>query len=347
MSWFRNVTPPSFAAFSTVFARKGHPSRTRRATRWTPCDRTRQTFFRDDASVYQSPVPLTFPCHFVSSNKTRRRISCCFLTMRTYVTVTYDMRGATQDAKSTSPITAIAAIAYIAKPTKTAETQEKRTLHAHRVHDPGRIRRSTRRRIHLLLLTERIKRTGEHRDRGTQNRSGPVDQGDDRRIPQERALRGQRPDRVRHRQGDAVTLFSTTRYEWGVLDFALAAIGAVNVPIYDTDSAAQAERILNDSNVKLAIADDRERFDRLDSVIGRCPSLKHILMLDANAMGALEDWASPCPTKSWTSVSRRCVPTIWPPSCTRPVPQGHRRVPSCRIAISCRSRVPAALRCTR
>ena len=89
-------------------------------------------------------------------------------------------------------------------------------------------------------------------------------------------------------KGDAVTLFSTTRYEWGVLDFALAAIGAVNVPIYDTDSAAQAERILNDSNVKLAIADDRERFDRLDSVIGRCPSLKHILMLDANAMGALE-----------------------------------------------------------
>ena len=89
-------------------------------------------------------------------------------------------------------------------------------------------------------------------------------------------------------KGDAVTLFSTTRYEWGVLDFALAAIGAVNVPIYDTDSAAQAERILNDSNVKLAIADDRERFDRLDSVIDHCPSLKHILMLDSNAMGALE-----------------------------------------------------------
>lgn len=73
-----------------------------------------------------------------------------------------------------------------------------------------------------------------------------------------------------------------------MLDFALAAIGAVNVPIYDTDSAAQAERILNDSDVKLAIADNRERFDRLDSVIDRCPSLKHILMLDSNAMGALE-----------------------------------------------------------
>jgi len=89
-------------------------------------------------------------------------------------------------------------------------------------------------------------------------------------------------------KGDAVTIFSSTRYEWGVLDFALAAIGAVSVPIYDTDSAAQAERILNDSAVKLAIADNRERFDRLDSVLDHCATLKHILMLDSNAMGALE-----------------------------------------------------------
>ncbi|NEG88941.1 AMP-dependent synthetase/ligase [Bifidobacterium aerophilum] len=89
-------------------------------------------------------------------------------------------------------------------------------------------------------------------------------------------------------KGDAVTLFSSTRYEWGVLDFALAAIGAVNVPIYDTDSAAQAERILNDSAVRLAIADDRERFDRLDSVKDHCPALKQILMMDGNALGALQ-----------------------------------------------------------
>lgn len=89
-------------------------------------------------------------------------------------------------------------------------------------------------------------------------------------------------------KGDAVTLFSSTRYEWGVLDFALSAIGAVNVPIYDTDSAAQAERILNDSEVRLAIADDRERFDRLDSVKDHCPALRQILMMDGNALGALQ-----------------------------------------------------------
>lgn len=89
-------------------------------------------------------------------------------------------------------------------------------------------------------------------------------------------------------KGDAVTIFSSTRLEWGVLDFALAAVGAVSVPIYDTDSAPQAQRIMNDSAVKLAFADNRERFDRLDSVKDHCPALKQILMIEGNALGALE-----------------------------------------------------------
>ena len=89
-------------------------------------------------------------------------------------------------------------------------------------------------------------------------------------------------------KGDAVTIFSSARLEWGILDFALAAVGAVSVPIYDTDSAPQAQRIMNDSAVKLAFADNRERFDRLDSVKDHCPALKQILMIEGNALGALE-----------------------------------------------------------
>ena len=89
-------------------------------------------------------------------------------------------------------------------------------------------------------------------------------------------------------KGDAVTIFSSTRLEWGILDCALAAVGAVSVPSYDTDSAPQAQRIMNDSAVKLAFADNRERFDRLDSVKDHCPALKQILMIEGNALGALE-----------------------------------------------------------
>lgn len=89
-------------------------------------------------------------------------------------------------------------------------------------------------------------------------------------------------------KGDAVTIFSSTRLEWGILDFALTAVGAVSVPIYDTDSAPQAQHIMNDSAVKLAFADNRDRFDRLDSVKDHCPALKQILMIEGNALDALE-----------------------------------------------------------
>lgn len=89
-------------------------------------------------------------------------------------------------------------------------------------------------------------------------------------------------------KGDTVTIFSSTRLEWGILDFALTAVGAVSVPIYDTDSAPQAQRIMNDSAVKLAFADNRDRFDRLDSVKDHCPALKQILMIEGNALDALE-----------------------------------------------------------
>ncbi|TPF97530.1 AMP-binding protein [Bifidobacterium sp. UTCIF-39] len=139
------------------------------------------------------------------------------------------------------------------------------------------------------LLTERIDRTGEDTVIASR-KTGPgawsdVTTGEFHRLVRACA-KGFMAFGIR--KGDAVTLFSSTRYEWGVLDFALAAIGAVNVPIYDTDSAAQAKRILNDSDVRIAIADDQERFDRLQSVVNDCPKLDRILMLDANAMGALE-----------------------------------------------------------
>lgn len=139
------------------------------------------------------------------------------------------------------------------------------------------------------LLTDRIARTGEDTVLAAK-KLGPGRWQDVTTGDFNRQVRAAAKGFVAFgiERGDAVTIFSTTRIEWGILDFALAAIGAVSVPIYDTDSAAQAKQILNDSSVKLAIADNRERFERLDSVKAECPSLKQILMIDGNALGALE-----------------------------------------------------------
>ncbi|PLS30695.1 AMP-binding protein [Bifidobacterium margollesii] len=139
------------------------------------------------------------------------------------------------------------------------------------------------------LLTDRIERTGEDTVIASR-KTGPgswanITTGEFHSLVRA-AAKGFMAFGVK--KGDAVTLFSPTRWEWGVLDFALAAIGAVSVPIYDTDSAMQARNILCDSSVTIAIADNQERFHRLYSVMDDCPDLRRILMLDSNALGALE-----------------------------------------------------------
>ena len=47
--------------------------------------------------------------------------------------------------------------------------------------------------------------------------------------------------------GTMVLIYSPTCYEWGVADFACAAIGAVVVPVYETDSARQTAGIVEES----------------------------------------------------------------------------------------------------
>ncbi|KXO89545.1 AMP-dependent synthetase/ligase [Tsukamurella pseudospumae] len=53
--------------------------------------------------------------------------------------------------------------------------------------------------------------------------------------------------------GDRVALISSTRYEWPLIDFAIWAIGAVTVPVYETSSAGQIDWILQDSDAVLMV----------------------------------------------------------------------------------------------
>jgi len=56
--------------------------------------------------------------------------------------------------------------------------------------------------------------------------------------------------------GDAVALMSRTRYEWSLLDFAIATAGAVSVPVYETSSPSQVAWILQDSGARLVIVEN-------------------------------------------------------------------------------------------
>ncbi|MGI5270681.1 AMP-dependent synthetase/ligase [Nonomuraea sp. CA-218870] len=85
--------------------------------------------------------------------------------------------------------------------------------------------------------------------------------------------------------GDRVALMSRTRYEWTLIDYAVWAIGAVTVPIYETSSADQVGWILADSGAKAAFVelDAHER-----TVRDAAPGLKDVWRVEAALDGSLD-----------------------------------------------------------
>ena len=80
--------------------------------------------------------------------------------------------------------------------------------------------------------------------------------------------------------GDRVCIFSGTRVEWTILDYAIWAVGAVTVPIYDTSSAEQVEWIVSDSEAVAIVIADAGLREEYDQVADRLPDCEHVVVLD-------------------------------------------------------------------
>jgi long-chain acyl-CoA synthetase len=87
--------------------------------------------------------------------------------------------------------------------------------------------------------------------------------------------------------GDRVALMSRTRYEWTLVDYALWAVGAVTVPVYDTSSADQLAWILADSGAVACVVETSEHAALLADVRDQLPGLRHGWQIDAGDLVAL------------------------------------------------------------
>jgi long-chain acyl-CoA synthetase len=87
--------------------------------------------------------------------------------------------------------------------------------------------------------------------------------------------------------GERVALMSRTRYEWTVLDFAVAAVGAVSVPIYETSSAEQVSWILADSGAAAVVVETAAHAATVDEVRATAPDLRHVWVLDDGALDTI------------------------------------------------------------
>jgi long-chain acyl-CoA synthetase len=93
-------------------------------------------------------------------------------------------------------------------------------------------------------------------------------------------------------KGDRVAILSENRWEWAVTDFAVLAVGAVDVPLYPTLTPEHVEYMLRDSGAKVAVVSTEEQYRKLEEA-GDLPDLEYVVVMDegdredANSFAAL------------------------------------------------------------
>ncbi|MET7374452.1 AMP-dependent synthetase/ligase [Micromonospora arida] len=102
--------------------------------------------------------------------------------------------------------------------------------------------------------------------------------------------------------GVRVGLMSRTRYEWTLLDYAIWAVGAVTVPIYETSSAEQAAWILEDSNAVAVVVETEAHAALIAGVRHRLPELGQVWQID---LGGVDELVTTGATVELAEVERR------------------------------------------
>ncbi len=89
-------------------------------------------------------------------------------------------------------------------------------------------------------------------------------------------------------KGDRVAILSENRWEWPVVDFAVLAIGGVDVPLYPTLTPEQIGYMLKDSGAKAVFVSSRELYEKVVAA-GDLPELEHVVVMEAGEFSGAEN----------------------------------------------------------
>ncbi|HSF60508.1 MAG TPA: long-chain fatty acid--CoA ligase [Gaiellaceae bacterium] len=100
------------------------------------------------------------------------------------------------------------------------------------------------------------------------------------------------------RKGDTFAILGRNTLDWALVDFALAQIGAVGVPVYASSSPHDVEYLLSHSEAVGIVCEDAEQLAKIETVSGELSSLEHILTFhDLDGLAAHgQDFAAANPT---------------------------------------------------
>jgi long-chain acyl-CoA synthetase len=88
-------------------------------------------------------------------------------------------------------------------------------------------------------------------------------------------------------KGDKVSILANTRPEWTYFDFAALSVGAVVVPIYQTNSPDECQYVIENSDAKAVIVEDSEQLAKIDEIRDRVPKLEHVIRMEGSGGGAI------------------------------------------------------------
>jgi long-chain acyl-CoA synthetase len=88
-------------------------------------------------------------------------------------------------------------------------------------------------------------------------------------------------------KGDKVSILANTRPEWTYFDFAALSVGAVVVPIYQTNSPDECQYVLENSDAKAVVVEDDEQLAKIDQVRDRAPKLEHVIRMEGSGGNAI------------------------------------------------------------
>ena len=80
--------------------------------------------------------------------------------------------------------------------------------------------------------------------------------------------------------GERVAILCGTCVEWSLLDYALASIGAVSVPIYPSSAAGEIEFILGHARAGFVVAETPEQLAAIAERRNRLPHLREVVPVD-------------------------------------------------------------------
>ncbi len=132
-------------------------------------------------------------------------------------------------------------------------------------------------------------------------------------------------------KGDKVSILANTRPEWTYFDFAALSVGAIVVPIYQTNSPEECQYVLENSDAKVVVVEDDEQLEKIRRVRDRLPLLEHVVRMTGSSDDAIaseelarrgEGRDAAAWEERWSAVTRQDVCTFIYTSGTTGPPKG-------------------------